>query len=108
MLPLILFESWSGNITVAYKNEASFNTNAGMCKELGRLTQGYDVKGFTYHTKRTNTMRYLDHRGVSKIPRNRVGTYARIVADYQAHTKRPQSSKDNCLGEFTQRETLEN
>ena len=47
-----------------------------MCKELGRLCQGFE------DTEGTNTMRFLDVKGISNIPRDRVVTYARIVVDY--------------------------
>jgi hypothetical protein len=60
-----------------------------MCKELGRLTQGFGEIGSTDHTEGTNTMRFLDREGIGKIPRDRVVTYARIVVDYRAHKKDP-------------------
>ena len=34
-------------------------------------------------------MRFLYLEGISNIPRDRVVTYARIVVDYQSHTKDP-------------------
>ena len=47
----------------------------GMCKELGRLAQGYgDVKG-------TNTVRFMSLDEIKNIPKDRVVTYA-IVVDY--------------------------
>ena len=48
-----------------------------MSKELGRLAQGLPgvVDG-------TNTIVFLDREQISKIPRDRVVTYARIVVDY--------------------------
>jgi hypothetical protein len=55
-----------------------------MCKELGRLTQEYGEIGSTYHTEDTNTMRFLNLKGIKNIPRDRVVTYARIVVDYRA------------------------
>ena len=55
-----------------------------MYKELGHLTREYGRVGSTYHTGGTNTMRFLDFEGISKIPRNRVVTYAIIVVDYRA------------------------
>ena len=54
-----------------------------MCRELGRLTQGFE------DTKETNTMRFMNSRDINKIPRDRVITYARIVVDYRAHKKDP-------------------
>ena len=48
----------------------------GMCKELGRLAQGYgDVKG-------TDTLRFMSLDEIKNIPKDRVVTYARIVVDY--------------------------
>ena len=47
-----------------------------MCKELGRLAQGYgDVEG-------TNTVRFMSLDEIKNIPKDRVVTYARIVVDY--------------------------
>jgi hypothetical protein len=60
-----------------------------MCKELGRLTQGYGEIGSTYHTEGTNTMRFLDREGIKNIPHDRVITYARIVVDYREQKKDP-------------------
>ena len=55
-----------------------------MCKELGRLAQGYgDTKG-------TDTIRFLDWDQIKNIPKDRVITYARIVVDY-----RPQKNDPN-------------
>ena len=34
-------------------------------------------------------MRFLDLKGISNIPRDRVVTYARIVVDYRSHKKDP-------------------
>ena len=50
-----------------------------MAKELGILAQGYgDVKG-------TDTVQFLDHDGIRRIPKDRTITYERIVVDYCAH-----------------------
>ena len=54
-----------------------------MCKELGRLCQGFE------DTEGTNTMIFLEIKGISNIPRDRVVTYTRIVVDYRAHKKDP-------------------
>ena len=54
-----------------------------MCKELGRLFQGFE------DTEETNTMGFLDLEVISNIPRDRVVTYARIVVNYRAHKKDP-------------------
>ena len=53
-----------------------------MCKELGRLSQGYGEEGSDYHTKGTSTMRFLDHEQIGNIRSNRVVTYARIAVNY--------------------------
>ena len=53
-----------------------------MDRELGRLSQGYGVEGSDYHTEGTNTMRFLDHEGIGKVPHDRGVTYAHIVVDY--------------------------
>jgi hypothetical protein len=54
-----------------------------MCKELGRLAQGY------LGEKGTNTVRYLDHEQIRNIPKYCVVTYARIVVDYLAQKEDP-------------------
>ena len=47
-----------------------------MCRELGRLAQGYgDIKG-------TNTVQLMKLDEIKNIPRDRVVMRARIVADY--------------------------
>ena len=52
-----------------------------MCKELGRLAQGYgDVEG-------TNTVKFLTIEEIERIPPDRTVTYARIVVDYRAQKK---------------------
>jgi len=48
-----------------------------MSKELHRLAQGY-----TGVTKGTNTIFYLSHADICKIPHDRTVTYARIVIDH--------------------------
>ena len=54
-----------------------------MCRELGRLAQGYgDVEG-------TNTIRFMDLDEIKNIPKDRVVTYARIVVDYREQKKDP-------------------
>ena len=55
-----------------------------MCKELGRLAQGYgDTEG-------TDTIRFLTLDQIEEIPKDRTVTYARIVVDY-----RPQKADPN-------------
>ena len=57
-----------------------------MCKELGRLAQGFE------DTDGTDTVRFLTHDKIRDIPPDRTVTYARIVVDY-----RPQKSDPNRL-----------
>jgi hypothetical protein len=55
-----------------------------MCKELGRLAQGFgDTEG-------TNTVFFMTHDEIKRIPKDRTVTYARIVVDY-----RPQKDDPN-------------
>ena len=50
-----------------------------MCRELGRLAQGYDdIKG-------TNTIILLTLDGIRNIPANRKVAYTRIVVNYCPH-----------------------
>ena len=47
-----------------------------MCKELGRLAQGFaDNPG-------TDTVHFMTIDQIKKIPRDRIVTYARFVVDY--------------------------
>ena len=46
-----------------------------MCRELGRLAQGYgDVEG-------TDTVRFMSLDEIKNIPKDRAVTYARMVVD---------------------------
>ena len=54
-----------------------------MCKELGRLTQGY------HDTKGTNTCVPLTINEIHNIPADRTITYARIVVDYRPQKADP-------------------
>jgi len=50
-----------------------------MCRELGRLAQGFDeIKG-------TNTIKFLTLDEIRNIPADRKITYVRIVVDYRPH-----------------------
>ena len=60
----------------------------GMCKELGRLSQGYGKKSDEHYTKGTNTLFSINLEEIKQIPRDRVVTYARIVVDYRPQKKR--------------------
>ena len=54
----------------------------GMCKELGRLAQGYDEEGHDDYVKGTNTCVFMNFDKIQNIPTDQVCTYARIVVDY--------------------------
>ena len=56
----------------------------GMCKELGRLSQGY--KNFT---EGTNTLNFMTREQIRTIPKDRTVTYARIVVDYKPQKEDP-------------------
>ena len=60
-----------------------FVWSKAMCKELGRLYQGFE------DTEGTNIMRFLDLEGISNIPWDRVVTYEKIVVNYRSHKKDP-------------------
>ena len=47
-----------------------------MAKELGRLAQGWGT------TKETNTIEFMSHEEIARIPKGKVVTYARIVVDF--------------------------
>ena len=47
-----------------------------MCKELGRITQGWG------NTIGTNTVQIMTHEEIAQILSNRVVTYTRIVCDF--------------------------
>ena len=66
-----------------------------MCKELGRLCQGFG------ETKGTDTMRFLDLEGIKNIPRDRVVTYARIVVDYRPQKEDPNRVRITAGGNLT-------
>ena len=50
-----------------------------MCRELGRLAQGFDeIKG-------TNTVKFLTLEEIKNIPDNKKITFVRIVVNYRPH-----------------------
>jgi hypothetical protein len=55
-----------------------------MSKELHRLAQGY-----TGVTKGTDTIFYLSHADICKIPQDRTVTYARVVIDHRPQKEDP-------------------
>ena len=59
----------------------------GMCKELGRLAQGYGEKGADDYVKGMNTVLFMDLDKIKTIPKDQVVTYARIVVDYRPQKK---------------------
>jgi hypothetical protein len=54
-----------------------------MCKELGRLAQGWDG------SKTTDTSFFMSHGEIKQIPHDRMVTYACIVVDYQPQKDDP-------------------
>ena len=49
---------------------------AAMCKELGRIAQGWgDTKG-------TDTVRFMTHEEIATIPKDQTVTYTRIVCNF--------------------------
>ena len=65
-----------------------------LCKELGRLAQGYkDTKG-------TDTIKFMSLDEISRIPRDRTITYARIVVDYREQKADPNRVRITVGGEF--------
>jgi hypothetical protein len=56
------------------------------CKELGRLAQGWK------ETEGTQTLFFMTHDEIKRIPNDQTVTYARIVVDY-----RPQKADPNCV-----------
>ena len=67
-----------------------------MCKELGRLCQGFG------ETEGTDTMRFLDLEGIKNTPKDRVVTYARIVVDYRPQKKDPNRVRITAGGNLIQ------
>ena len=55
-----------------------------MCKELGRLSQGYKD-----HTEGTNTLFFMNKNAIRNIPKDRTVTYAHIVVDYRPQKVNP-------------------
>ena len=54
-----------------------------MAKEFGRLAQGWkDTKG-------TNTIEFMSHEEIAKIPKGKIVTYARIVVDFRPQKEDP-------------------
>ena len=67
-----------------------------MCKELGRLCQGFG------ETEGTNTMRFFDPEGIKNITKDRVVTYARIVVDYRPQKADPSRVRITAGGNLIQ------
>ena len=55
-----------------------------MCKELGRLAQGYK-----HYVSGTNTIFFLTPAQIKLIPKDRVITYAKIVVDHRPQKEDP-------------------
>ena len=58
-----------------------------MCKELGRLVQGYGQKGTYEYVKGTNTILSMDLDTIKIIPKDEVVTYTQFAVDYQPQKK---------------------
>ena len=54
-----------------------------IAKELGRLAQGWKI------TKGTNTVEFMTHDEIARIPKGKVVTYARIVVDFRPQKEDP-------------------
>ena len=54
-----------------------------MCKELGRLSQGYQ------NTKGTNTIKFLTHKEIKNIPADQTVTYPRVVVNFRPQKPDP-------------------
>ena len=67
----------------------------GICKELGRLAQGYGEKGADEYVKGTNTVLFTNLDKIKTIPKDQVVTYARMVVDYRPQKKRSKSCENN-------------
>ena len=61
-------------------------TNA-MCKELGNISDGWN------ETKGTQTVKFMNHEQIKRIPNGRTIMYARIVVDYRPQKEDPMRSK---------------
>jgi hypothetical protein len=57
-----------------------------MCKELGRLFQGYNCPQQTHDTRGTDTCKFIRKHD---LPPGKKPTYVRIVADYREHKADP-------------------
>ena len=67
-----------------------------MCKELGRLCQGFDK------TEGTDTIRFLDLDGIKCIPTDQIITYAIIVVDYRPQQEDPNRVRITAGGNLIQ------
>ena len=71
----------------------------GMCRELGRLAQGYGEIGHNDYVKGTNTCFFMNIDEIRNIPKNQVCTYARIVVDYRPQKKGQKQSQSYSGGQ---------
>ena len=67
-----------------------------MCKELGRLAQGYEK------TEGTSTVTFMRKEDIANIPKDRTVTYARIVVDYRPQKKDPNRVRITAGGNLIQ------
>lgn len=61
-------------------------------KELGRLAKGYDI------TKGIDTIRFLDHNRIQRIPKDRMMICAKIIVDYPARKDDPKRVRITAAG----------
>ena len=64
-----------------------------VCKEVGRLAQGYCKGGTDDYAKGTNTCFFLYFNEIQNIPKDQVYAYAQIVVNC-----RPQKKDKNIVG----------
>jgi Reverse transcriptase (RNA-dependent DNA polymerase) len=68
------------------KSSAGPRWEIAMCKEIGRLFQGYDCPDGVHDTKGTNTVRFIKRKD---IPAGKKPTYVRIVTAYRENKEDP-------------------
>ena len=74
----------------------------GMCKELGRFSQGYGEKGSDEYIKGTNRVFFMDLDQIKNIPEDQVVTYTQIVVNYQPPKKDPHCVRITAGGNLTE------
>ena len=64
-----------------------------ICKELGRLVQGYNIEGSDDYVKGTNTRFFMDFNRIRNIPKYQVCTYKQVCVDCQPQKTTKTESK---------------